>query len=124
MHVATSPGAVGRVVEAQTRRPVAGAEVFVSRATSQIPTAAVVVPPSWTEVMRAARPPTVVTDADGRFRIAPERHWRVHVVGRYTAEPGGTLVVRRGGFEDAMRPLDTPPYVVRVGEVWLKPAEN
>lgn len=93
-HNTTSPGARGVVLDARTRSPVNGAEAVVSRSTR--------VHPIVSEALTNARPPVVMTDKQGRFHIRAEKEWRLFVdylVCRVRHSPGGTLLVRRVGYQ-------------------------
>src|SRR5215475_7362847 len=68
----TSPGASGVVLDSQTRSPIAGAEVVVSRSTYP--------PSSANDAFANGRLPVTTTGADGEFSIAPERGWDFFVV--------------------------------------------
>ena len=135
MRYATSPGATGTTVNSETGAPVAGAEVFISRALFSRPaitnaitgevqsvdaTTDHLLPPSLTEAVANCRTPIVVTGADGRFSIPAERKWGVYIVPMDVFPPYGTLVVRCAGFADTIRFVYAPPTVVEVGEIRLK----
>jgi hypothetical protein len=92
----TSPGARGVVLDAQTRTPLSGAQVVVSRLWD-------IQPPAISDALTNTRPPAVTTAESGRFSIGPERHWDlvVYLTERFRS-PGGTLVVRRAGYEPAV----------------------
>ncbi len=115
-HNATSPGARGVVLDADSRAPLSGAEVVISRLWD-IPL------PSVADALTNTRPPVVVTGKRGRFCIRPEWHWDVigPLVERFR-EPGGTLIVQRAGYEPAAVLLD-PVSMQRTNliEVRLRP---
>ncbi len=99
----TSPGARGVVLDAQTRAPLSGAAVVVSRAVSYFGTNFVTV----SEALTNTRPPVVTTGKNGRFRIPTEQHHKLIVdwmIEPYKA-PGGTLIVQRAGYQPAAIPL-------------------
>lgn len=91
-----SPGARGIVLDAQTHAPLSGAQVVIS-------TLSDFQPPTVSDALACARPPVVTTRANGRFHIATAGHWSLVV--DYLTEPlhkpGGTLVVRRDGYQPA-----------------------
>lgn len=135
MRFATSPGVTGIVKDAQSHAPVAGAEVFVSRARYRLPvvtntvtgqteivpgTQNQLLPPSLQEAFTNARPPTVVTRPDGRFSIPPEKRWGIYIVPMDVFGPYGTLVIRREGYEDMLRVLHSPPAEIEVGEIKIE----
>jgi len=97
-HNTTSPGARGVVLDYQTRAPVSGADVVVSRLC--------IGPPIVSDALTNTRPPVVTTAKSGRFSVRAERHWDVvcFLVERFRT-PSGTLVVQRAGYEPAAIPL-------------------
>jgi hypothetical protein len=110
----TSPGARGVVLDAQTRAPLSGAAVVVSRAVPYFGTNFLTV----SEALTNTRPPVVTTGKNGRFRIPAEQHHKLIV--DWLIQPyrprGGTLVVRREGYEPMaiplsgwLRPISSPP---------------
>lgn len=94
-HNTVSPGACGVVLDAQTHAPLTGAQVVVSKLSD-------VQPPSAPDAFTNSRTPVVTTGKNGRFSIRPVRHWFFvpYLTERYST-PGGTLVVRRAGYEPA-----------------------
>jgi hypothetical protein len=108
----TSPGAAGVVLDSQTRAPLAGAEVVVSRSTYP--------PPSAEEAFTNGRLPIATTGTGGDFSIAPQRGWDLFVVPIDIFPPFGLLVIKRNGYESALVPFwsrSVKPF----GEVCLKP---
>jgi len=112
-HQVTSPGARGIVLDAQTHAPLSGADVVVSRLYYLSTN-----PPAILDVLTNTRPPVVTTGKDGRFRIPAEQHHELvvdYLIQPYRA-PGGTLIIRRAGYEPAaiplwgdIRPISAPP---------------
>jgi hypothetical protein len=134
MRNTTSPGVAGIVLDAESRAPITGAKVFVSHAFYHLPlatndftgevepvaaTGTQRLPPSMTEVILNARPPTVITGLDGRFSIPPEKRWGIYIVPMDVSGLYGTLVVRREGYRDVIRFLEPPQSEVNVGEVQM-----
>jgi hypothetical protein len=117
MHVISSPGASGIVLDRQTRAAIGGAQVAVSRSWRRDwPNYG---PPTLDEALADTRPPLVVTGADGHFFIMPEMKW----IMEFPAPEGdasGTLVVRREGYKPAMVSL-TDDSKMDVGTVLLTP---
>jgi hypothetical protein len=102
MHIISSPGASGFVIDRQTRQAVPNAQVAVSRSWQRRwPNYGT---PTLDEALADTRPPLVVTGADGHFLIPPERKW---IMAYPTPEAGsfGTLIVRRDGYKPALVPL-------------------
>jgi hypothetical protein len=135
MRFTASPGATGMVLDAHSHVPIAGAEVFVSRARYTLPlvtnsvtgeieavgcTVDQLVPPSLSAAVTNARPPIVITGSDGRFSIPPLKRWGIYVVPMDVFAPKGTLVVRREGYTNAIRYLFAPSSVADVGEIRLE----
>lgn len=120
-HNTTTPGARGVVLDAQTRAPLASAQVIVSRLYG-------LQPPAASDALTNTRPPKVTTGKNGRFSVRPEQHWDVVpcLTERYRT-PGGTLVIQRAGYEPAtvqiwgdIMPLSAHP--TNFIEVLLNPA--
>ena len=108
----TSPGASGVVLDSKTRAPLTGAEVVISRSTYP--------PVSVGEAFTNSRPPTVITEASGRFSIPPEHVWDLFVVPVDSFPPFGLLVVKHEGYDSVLIPFwsrSTKP----LGEVLMKP---
>src|SRR5436189_3973965 len=93
----TSPGASGRVLDSQTRAPIAGAEVVVSRSTYP--------PPSAEEAFSNHRSSIVSTDTAGQFSIPPQHGWNLFVLPIDAFPPFGLLVVKRNGYQAALVPM-------------------
>jgi hypothetical protein len=111
----TSPGALGVVVDEQTRAPIAGAEVVVSRSTYP--------PASVGEAITNSRPPAITTETNGTFSIPPERAWDFFVIPVDAFPHLGLLVVKHDGYDPVMVPFwsrSTKP----LGEVLMKPSAN
>ena len=111
----TSPGASGVVVDSQTRAPIAGAEVVVSRSTYP--------PGSMDEALTNRRPPSITTETNGSFSIPPERAWDLFVIPVDAFPPFGLLVVKHDGYDPVLVPFwsrSTKP----LGEVLMKPSAN
>jgi hypothetical protein len=130
----TSPGASGRVIDARTRDPVQGAEVFVSRAfykfytftnhtmegvAQEGKTIPPPEPPPLNLALSKSRPPIVLTDADGRFDIPPVKRWGIYIVPMDIAPSHGALVVRRDGYVPEMRLVITHSSIDPVGDISL-----
>ena len=122
------------VVDARTRAPVPGAEVFVSRqpykfyaitnrtieaAIIEAKTAPPPEPPPLSLAASNARPPTVITGIDGRFTTPPAKEWVLYIVPMDIFPAHGTLVVRRDGYLTEMRPIDSRTNVAFVGNIPL-----
>src|ERR1051326_46864 len=112
MRFTTSPGAAGKIVDAQTRAPLSGAEVVVSNSTYP--------PPSAEEAFINRRSPIVLSDNDGQFSIPAERGWDLFFLPIDAFPPFGLLVVKRDGYEAALVPMWSRS-VDPVGEVLMKP---
>ncbi len=98
----TSPGAKGVVLDAQTHAPLSGANAVVSRLSLESTN-----PPALSDALTNTRPPVVTTGKNGRFRIPTEQHHELIV--DWLIQPyeprGGTLIVRRAGYQPAVIPL-------------------
>lgn len=118
-HQTESPGAEGVVLDSRSRSPIPAAEVAVSQTSD--PSL------SLTNVLAALRSPTVHTDEAGRFSVPAERSlvfgftlfwWPSMKFGE--SPQGGTLVLRRDGYEPATIPFYSGS-VTNLGEVLMKP---
>lgn len=122
-HETISPGATGTVLDANSRTPVVRAEVAVSEMHGESP--------SLTNVLSQLRVPTVYTDADGKFSVAPDRavvfglifFWWPSQHKTNEPQPTGTLVIRHGTYEPAMIPFCSE-LVTNVGTVYLNPVSQ
>jgi hypothetical protein len=118
MRFTVRPGVSGTVVDSQTHTPVAGAEVFFSRApysfyqftnqtvegvTEEAKTAPPPQPPEIAVALSNATPPLVFTDMSGRFVIPPTKRRGVHIVPMDVFAAHATLVVRRDGYAPELR---------------------
>ncbi len=123
-----SPGATGIVLDSRTHQPIANAQVAVAE----------YCPPSSesfddpvtiSNALRHTRRPRITTDSTGRFSIPTKSKTIVIIFFGDYFTPGGTLVVKRGGYQTKAIPvslgdsLDTPtnPYG---REVLLAPLPN
>jgi len=117
MHIISSPGATGFILDTQTRGAIGGAQVVVSRSWQrEWPDYGV---PTLDEALANTRPPLVVTGANGQFVIPPQKKW----IMEFPAPEGharGTLVVRREGYKPAMIPL-VEGWQEDVGKILLTP---
>lgn len=118
-HETDSPGAKGVVLDSRSRSPIQGAEVAVSQSFSPSLT--------LTNALAELRPPTVITDQAGQFSVPAERSlifgfilvwWPSMKFGE--TPRGGTLVLRRDGYESATIPFYSAS-VTNLGEVLMKP---
>lgn len=116
-HIVSSPGATGIVLDRQTRAPVPGAEVAISRVWERPwPNYGV---PTVEEAEGDIRPPRVTTGPDGRFAIPHERKW----IMEYPVPEGygrGTLVISHQGYKTVTVPLQEETRE-DVGAVLLPP---
>jgi hypothetical protein len=105
----------GMVMDAQSRRPVGGAEAVV--AYSGYP------PPTAPEALTNTRPPTVFTKPDGSFHIpsGERRVWQsIFPIDHFF--PSSTLLVRASGYVPAVVPVTTiGAQPTNVGEIFLTP---
>jgi hypothetical protein len=115
LRLTTSPGASGRVLDSQTRAPIAGAEVVISRSTYP--------PPSVEEAFSNHRSSIVSTDTAGQFSIPPEHGWNLFVLPVDAFPPFGLLVVKRNGYQAALVPMWSRS-VKPLGELLLKPTTS
>jgi hypothetical protein len=101
-HVISSPGAFGFVADRQTRAPVAGAQVVVSRAWQrEWPNYG---PPTVVEALDKTRPPSVTTTTNGHFVIPAERKW----IMQFPPPEGGnrgSLIIQHEGYQPEILPL-------------------
>ena len=118
-HETDSPGAKGVVLDSRSRSPIQGAEVAVSQSSDPAL--------SLTNALAELRPPTVITDQAGRFTVPAERSlifgfiWVWWPSMKFGESPqGGTLVLRRDGYEPATIPFYSGS-VTNLGEVFMKP---
>jgi len=118
-HETDSPGAKGVVLDSQSRSPVQGAEVAVSQSSDPAL--------SLTNALAELRPPTVITDQAGQFTVPAERSlifgfiWVWWPPMKFGETPrGGTLVLRRDGYEPATMPFYSGS-VTNLGDVFMKP---
>jgi hypothetical protein len=117
VHIVSSPGASGFVIDRQTRAAIPGAQVAVSRSWQrEWPNYGV---PRLDEALAATRPPLVFTDADGHFSIPPEKEWMKDFPPPETSAHG-TLVVRREGYKPVLLPLEADS-IQDVGIILLTP---
>ena len=118
-HETDSPGAKGVVLDSQSRSPIQGVEVTVSQSSDPSLT--------LTNALAELRPPTVITDQAGQFSVPAERSlifgfiWVWWPSMKFGESPqGGTLVLRRDGYEPATMPFYSGS-VTNLGEVFMKP---
>jgi hypothetical protein len=104
LRITSSPGASGIVVDAQTHAAIGGAQAVVCRSSIWGPS-----PQSVAEALTNARPPRVVTRADGRFSIRPEHRWIIYFPEPAVPPAAGQLVVRRQGYEPVLLPVESDP---------------
>jgi hypothetical protein len=104
LRLTTSPGASGVVVDARTHAAISGAQVVVCRS-DFLPAQSSPV----ADTLKNARPPQVVTRANGRFSIRREHRWIIYFPSPMMAPATGQLVVRREGYETVMLPLIADP---------------
>jgi hypothetical protein len=136
LRVPESPGASGVVVDARTRAPLAGAEVLVSRALFHSPPMVrgvtygpdnpqPIIAPTMEEALAYARPPLVVTGADGRFCIPERDRWIIYIV-PMDIWPLGTLVVQREGYAGRVIMLGDAHRsgFIEMGEIALEPKKE
>lgn len=102
MKSVTSPGAVGTVLDRDTRKPIPGVKAIVSRTYQRDwPDYGL---PTVDEAMTNTRPPLVLSGPDGQFIVPPEKK----LVFKYP-EPQeharGTLILRKDGYKSATFPL-------------------
>jgi hypothetical protein len=100
----SSPGASGVVMDAKTYAAIGGAQVTVCR--SEFPMEK---PRSVTNALKNARPPRIVTKADGRFSIDRESKWVMFYPAPMPMPPVGEIVIQRDGYEPLMLPLTSDP---------------
>jgi hypothetical protein len=114
----TTPAVHGTIIDATTGAPIPGAQVLVSEARPNLaffqdpkigdrntPTDPTVTVPPLAQVIAKARPPTVITAADGAFSIPAKHRWWIYFIPMDVFEPSGTLLVRRPGYTDLTVPL-------------------
>ena len=122
MRIATSPGAHGTIVDAQTSRPIQGAEIFRSTArysfhvftnqtlegvTEEAKTAPPPQPPLINAAISNVYPPVIFTDANGRFAIPPTKKWILYIVPMDIFPAYSTLVIRADGYQSELRHVVT-----------------
>jgi hypothetical protein len=108
----TSPGATGKIVDAATHSPVAGAEIIISRSTY---------PPETCEKAFAnARPPMVMSREAGQFSVPLERRLDFYFAPVDLFPRFGLLVVRCQGYETTCVPFWSHS-VAELGEIDVKP---
>ncbi len=100
----SSPGASGIVVDAQTHAAIGGAQAVVCRSSVWGPA-----PRSVADALTNARPPRVVSKADGRFSIRPEHRWVIYFPEPAVPPAAGELVIRREGYQPVMLPMQSDP---------------
>jgi hypothetical protein len=110
-----SPGASGVVLDSESRSPLAGAEVVVSKM--------IYPPPSADEAFTNSRPPVITTDSEGHFSIPADRRWDIFVIPIDLFPRFGLLVIKRDGYESAALPFWSRS-VTDIGEVAMKPVKK
>jgi hypothetical protein len=99
LHVTTSPGSVGTVVDAKTRQPIEGASAQMSYTWRAYWSD--LNPPTLEQVNTNTRPPIVLTDSNGVFSLPRESitlvTWPFHQNTAY-----GTLILEKDGYKPAV----------------------
>jgi hypothetical protein len=111
----TSPGAVGRIVDAKTKQPLSGAEVLISRSTYP--------PPSPEAAFTNSRPPIVMSREAGQFSVPLERRLDLYFLPVDVFPRFGLLVIRHSGYETTCVPFWSKS-VAELGDVKLNPSKN
>jgi hypothetical protein len=107
----TSPGAMGRIVDASTHAPVSGAEIVISRLTY---------PPDSPEMaFTNSRPPTVMSREAGQFSVPLERRLDFYFAPIDLFPRFGLLVIRCQGYETTCVPFWSHS-IADLGEIDLK----
>jgi hypothetical protein len=109
-HITTSPGASGIVLDSETRAPIRGASMVVSRSEGrwvQSDFEVIDHPPSLERALTNSRPPQVLTGDSGSFSIRPKHKWVIYVPLAKLMPASGTLVIRREGYRPGLVPLST-----------------
>ncbi len=100
----TSPGASGTVMDARTHAPVGGAQVVVCRVDWNERK-----PRTVEERLTNARPPRVITKANGKFLIRDEHQLVMYFPVEKLLPSLGELVITREGYEPARLRLIADP---------------
>jgi hypothetical protein len=115
VHLVTTPGISGVVLNSQTHSPVVGAQTVVSPMHHSSPSAY--------EVVTNIHALVVVTDTSGQFASPPQRRWSVFVAGFEgdIRPPCGALVVRCNGYEPAVSSFWSWQTATNLGNILLSP---
>ena len=134
MRIITSPAVRGSIIDERTGLPIAGAEVFVSKAEYDTPSNAVtgeiesgpdteeqLIPPTQEELWSNARPPFVVSAGDGHFSIPAKKMWILYIVPMDIFFNDEWLVVRREGYDKMVKRVSSPyRELVDLGRITLR----